>query len=151
MRVILLQNVKNIGQANKVVEVADGFARNFLLRRNLAKIADSAGISALERERQEREIRARVALERSRALVGKIESLNLQVSLPGSSAGGLYAALKESEILARVRKSVPGLPPDAGLVDYAPIKSAGAHELELQMAEKVRASLKLTVSTDAKK
>lgn len=151
MKVILLQNIKSLGQANDVVEVADGFARNFLLRRNLAKAADAAALSDLQRQKASREAKSKAEAEKARGLAGKIEKLELEITPHGTAAGTLYAGLKESAILARLRKSVSNLSETARLLDYQPIKSLGDHEVLIELAPGVRAPLKLRVTTNAKK
>lgn len=149
MKVILLQNVKNVGQVNQVVDVAAGFARNFLLRQGLAKIADQAAVADLQRHQAAHKAKIKAEAERARGLAGKVLKLTLEMTAPGTATGTLYAALKESAILAKLRKSVSNLLPAARLVDYRPIKTAGEYEVKLELTEGIQTKIQVKLKTDA--
>ena len=90
MKVILLQDVKGSGKKDQIVEVSDGYARNFLLPRKLAREATSEALNAVERARSAEKHREAVRLaeaeEKSRALKGKV----IQIKARGGEGGKLY-------------------------------------------------------------
>lgn len=151
MRVILLQNLKGVGQSGQVVEAADGFARNFLLPRGLAKAASAASLADLEAKRLAEKAHENKAVKHGRALQKKLSVLSVEFVLPGSSGGTLYAGLKEFDILAKLREMVPELPDGARLVDYEALKQAGEYEAAAELAPGIAAKFKLNIMTDGKK
>lgn len=151
MKVILLHSVKKIGNRGDVVEVSDGYARNFLLKNNLGRFADAAALAGVSRAKQADAARAAAIEKTAHRLVERIRKLELPITAPGTASGTLYAGLKESEILARLRKSVSDLPEGARLIQYEPLKAAGEYEAKLELAPGVESTLKLKISADAKK
>lgn len=151
MKVILLKNVKNVGQANDIVDATDGYARNFLLARGLAKIADPSSLVALNVKRQAEETREKKLVKYGQELRKKLESMSLQFEKPGSPAGTLYAGLKEFDILAKLREMVAELPEDVRLVDYEALKQAGEYEVTIKLSPAVSAKFKLSIKANAQK
>ena len=89
MKVILLQDVKGSGKKDQIVEVSDGYARNFLLPRKLAREATAEALNAVERarsaEKHREAVRIADAEEKARALKGKV----IQITARGGEGGKL--------------------------------------------------------------
>ncbi len=77
MRVILLQEVKHLGKKQEIKDVSDGYARNFLFAKNLAKTATSENIKILENQRVKAEKEKSDEYQKYKALVDKLNGLNL--------------------------------------------------------------------------
>lgn len=133
MRVILLKDVKKLGRAGEVIEIHNGYARNFLFPRGLAKLADSAALAELERHKAgaaKQEKSARLLAEKlANALAGR----RFEFTTPANEQGHLYAALKETEILATIKGGGVELPERAKIVNYKPIKQTGAHQIKIDL------------------
>lgn len=145
MKLMLLQDVKGVGVKNSIVDVADGYGRNFLLPRGFAKLADPAAVAELEKTRTAAGIRQEKAEKQAKHLSERLQGMVIEEQRQAAPSGTLYAALKEFEILAMVRKSVPHFPESARLVDYEPIKSTGEHEVKIQLAPWI-SPIKLVIS-----
>jgi large subunit ribosomal protein L9 len=95
MRVILLQDVAKLGKKNEVKEVSDGYARNFLFAKNLAKPATPDVLRALEAQKDRQEQERSGEYQRYKAIVEKLKSLELRFKVKigekGKKTGGLFA------------------------------------------------------------
>ena len=144
MKIILLKDVRKLGQAGVVVEVSDGFARNYLLPNKLGQPATPEALErskSLQTWREQRETHSPETMTR---LLQKLQSAVLEFSLPGDKAGHLYSGLKESEILAKISGGDSAARNSLKLVGYTPLKQAGRHTIALQGPQKQ--TVKLTVS-----
>ncbi|OGE84067.1 MAG: 50S ribosomal protein L9 [Candidatus Doudnabacteria bacterium RIFCSPHIGHO2_01_FULL_49_9] len=145
MKVILTKDVKKLGRVGDVVEVAHGFARNFLLLKNLAKIADRAGLEENTTRLKARELHAHAEKQNIEKLFKSLESQPTEFILPGDADGHLYSGLKESEILARISRG--GETPQKGLSlsNYASLKQSGEYTLTLQTPQNKNIKFKILI------
>ncbi|MHB8636227.1 MAG: 50S ribosomal protein L9 [Fimbriimonadaceae bacterium] len=146
MKVILNQTVPKVGKEGTVVTVADGFARNYLFPRGLAKLADKAQVAALGR-RNER-VAAKTAGEKSAAegvrekLAGKEVRIEGKV---GKDQGKLFGAITNADVADAIKAQL-GVTLDrkqVALID--PIKRLGTHKIELDLHRELDASITVVV------
>jgi large subunit ribosomal protein L9 len=144
MQVILLRDVEKVGLRGDVVNVADGYARNFLLPR---KLAQAATTGAVENLRRQDELRARHEA-RSREDADKIaETLNktvLRFEVKAGPTGALFGSVTASDIadaLWRTRK----IRVDRRKVDHDPIKRVGRYAVPVELFEDVRVEVQTHV------
>ena len=133
MKVILLQDVKGSGKKDQIVEVSDGYARNFLLPRKLAREATAEALNAVERarsaEKHREAVRIADAEEKARALKGKV----IQITARGGEGGKLYGTVT-NEQLAQALKEQHGVEVDKRKLELEePIKSAGQAFVTLKL------------------
>ena len=99
MKVILLENVKNLGMFGSIVSVAKGFARNYLIPFGKAVPAVPENISEFEKEREQLEAKAAAALDAANARAEAIKELGLvQLSVRASEEGKLYGSVSNADI-----------------------------------------------------
>lgn len=125
MKVILLQDIKGTGKKDQILEISDGYARNFLLPRKLAKEATSEALNSIERQKSadkhREEVRRAEAEKLSRELKGKVVQLNVR----GGDNGRIYGSVTGEQIAVAVREQL-GVDIDKRKVEpEAPIKTAG--------------------------
>ena len=125
MKVILLQDVKGSGKKNQIVEVSDGYARNYLLPRKLAREATAEALNAVDRqqkaEKHRESVRLAEAEEKARALKGKV----IQITARGGEGGKLYGAVTNEQIAQALREQ-HGVEVDKRRIEpEEPIKTAG--------------------------
>ena len=147
MKVVLLQDVKGHGKKGDIVEVSDGYARNFLIKKNLAKEANS---SAVNEARQKRE-----AEERKKA-AEKAEAENLAKNLYGKEInlfvkcgdnGKIFGSVTSKEISEELLKS--GFDIDKKkIVLKENIKNEGLYEVEIKIYPEISAKIKLLVQAE---
>lgn len=148
MEVLLIKDVKNLGKAGDVVKVSDGYVKNFLLPKDLAV---NASISVMQSQAQAKQARsAKLESERKHAVrfLDRIASQTFKFELTGDKNGHLYAGLKQSEILAKINPEGGALEGRLRVLDYSPIKTAGEHEVTVEIAGIGASKVKLYINKD---
>ena len=145
MKVILNVDVKSLGEEGDVKNVANGYARNFLLPRNLAVPYNEATVAYFESRKAEIEARKEQKRKDSASLKEKLEALNVEVAMPAGANGKLYGAVSAhvvSEALAKLgfeierkRIELPG----------AAIKSVGTYKITIKLYEAQTAEIHVVV------
>lgn len=133
MKVILKKDVRGLGRFGQVVETSDGYARNFLLPQGIAAVATAKAAEEISRVVENKESTEQKIKNEIERVAAKLRGKTFAFNLPADIKGHLYAGLKESEILAKIRESAESLPRSAKLVDYVPIKNASDHECKLSL------------------
>lgn len=133
MKVILLQDIKGTGKKDQILEISDGYARNYLFPRKLAKEATAEAVNALEKsrsaDRHREEVRKQQAEERSRALKGKV----IQLEVRGGENGKLYGSVTNDQIAAALKEQ-HGIDVDKRKLEQdEPIKTAGQAFVTLKL------------------
>lgn len=144
MRVILREDVEKLGKVGEVVSVADGYARNFLIPRNLATTATKGGLQAIEhitREKALRDQKKRRELER---LKTTIEKLSLMTEKEVGEEEKLFGSVTSAEIALLLKEQ--GVEVDRRKIELEePIKALGIYEVPVKLAPEVTATVKLWV------
>lgn len=145
MKLILTQEVTGLGSPGDIVEVKDGYGRNYLVPRGLATKWTRGGekqIAAIRRGREVREIRD---LDEAQRIKSELESLQLRVSARAGESGRLFGGLTVAEIVTAV-KSAGGPSVDKRRVEIPhPIKAVGSHQVTVRLHPEVSATLDLEV------
>ncbi|MDR1852587.1 MAG: 50S ribosomal protein L9 [Propionibacteriaceae bacterium] len=145
MKLILTQPVEHVGVPGDIVEVKDGYGRNYLLPQHFA-IAWSRGaekqIDGIKRARDAREVRSE---EHAQQLREQLEALSVKVSARTSDSGSLFGAVTPAELALAIKKA-GGPSVDKRSVQIAkPIKSTGTHTVGVKLTPAVTAHLKVAV------
>ncbi len=145
MKLILTHEVTNLGDPGDIVEVKDGYGRNYLVPQGLA-IAWTRGaetqIGQIKRARQIREVRG---LDHARELKSELESLTVTVKAKAAASGHLFGRVTEKEITEAIKRA-GGPEVERRRLDVAvPIKSVGDHKVRIALHPEVSATLTLTV------
>lgn len=145
MRLILTQEVNRLGGPGDVVEVKDGFGRNYLLPRGFA-IPWTRGaqkeIDTIRRARASREIRS---LDEAREVVARLESVRVTVSSQAGQAGRLFGSVTSATIADAVKRA-GGPDLDRRRIELPnPIKTLGAHTVTVRLHPEVVANLEIDV------
>jgi|SRR3989344_2087308 len=151
MKVVLLKDVKGVGRVGEVRETSDGYARNFLLRNKLAAPADQSTIDRLAKSAEEQKKRSENRQKTAENVAKKLRNLVFEITAHGENGGKLYSSLKESEILATIRRVAPFFPQSAKITDYHPLKAAGRYDVSIDLGEGVKAEISITIKTDGSK
>lgn len=147
MKVILCEDVINLGAMGETVKVADGYARNYLLPRQMAVCADSA--SANEIEHQLRIIRKREVERREqlKSVAEKLAELTITIAMKAGEGGKLYGSVTNTMIADQLKEA-------GHLIDRRnikiddPIKALGEFEVILKLGSGVDAAVKVVVEAD---
>src|SRR5712692_9384195 len=126
MKIVLTQEVRNVGAPGDVVDVADGFARNFLLPRGLAMRATRGTLKQVDMIRRTREVREIRNLEQAQELAAKLGSLKITVPAKAGDAGRLFGQVTPAQVAEAIAKAGGPKIDRKRLHIDAPIKSLGA-------------------------
>ena len=145
MKLILTAAVDNLGLAGDVVEVKDGYGRNYLVPRGFAIRWTRGGekqIDGIKRSRDAREIRG---LDHANEVREQIEGLDLAIDERAGDNGTLFGAVTAAEVAALIKKvGGPSVDRRSVRIDK-PIKTVGTHTVGVQLHDAVTAHVKLTV------
>lgn len=145
MKVLLLQDVRGTGKKDQIIEVSDGYARNFLLPRRLAKEATAEALNSIEKAKAAQAHREEVKREqaeiKSRELKGKV----IIVTARGGESGKLYGSVTADQI-AEALKAQHGVEVDKRKIEQdEPIRAAGQSFITVKLNAGV--SVRMIVST----
>lgn len=104
MKVILLNDVKGIGKKNDVVNVADGYATNFLIKKGLATYADKEKLKENSQLKNAQNFHKGVELEKAKALAKELEKIELNLSLKFGENGKAFGSITSKEIADELAK-----------------------------------------------
>jgi large subunit ribosomal protein L9 len=145
MKVILTHEVSGLGTAGDVVDVKDGYARNFLLRRGLATgwtKGVEKQVAAIQRGREVREVKS---LDEAKGLKGQLEVKAVKVPAKAGKSGRLFGAVTQSDVASAV-KAAGGPELDRRKIELTtPIKTTGSFEALVRLHPDVQATIKLDV------
>ena len=145
MKVILLADVKGRGKKNDVIEVSDGYGKNFLIPRKLAKVADAQSLNDVKVKEAARLYRIETEKKEAQALSEKLKALQVKVVAPGGSDGRLYGSVTSKDIVEKL-KADHGIEIDKRkLVMGDPIKAYGKYEVEVKLYPEVSGKINLLV------
>ena len=146
MKVILLQDVKSLGKKGEVVNVNDGYARNFILPKKLGMEATNANMNDLKLQKANADKIAAENLANAKAFKEEVEPKTIRVSIRSGEGGKVFGAVTGKEI-AQAAKEQFGYELDKKkIVAKEPIKTFGIHEVPLKLHPQVTATLKVEVT-----
>ncbi len=146
MKVIFLTDVKGQGKKNQVVEVSDGYAKNFLIPRKLAKPADAQSLNDVKVKAEALEYRIATEKKEAQALAAKLKEIVVVINAPGGSDSRLYGSITSKDI-ADALKSAHGIDIDKRKISLAdPIKAYGTYQADVKLYTEV--SGKITVRVE---
>ena len=147
MKVILMTDVPALGHRGETRDVANGYARNFLLPRMLAVEATAANLKNVEHLKRHRAKEEHRALEVAKATAARIEVLTLSVTARASEDGRLYGSVSAQDVLEFLEKNqVPVEKRRIQLDD--PIKAVGDYQVPIRLLGDVTASLTVSVAAE---
>lgn len=133
MKVILLADVKGQGKKDQIIEVSDGYAKNFLIAKKLAKVADAQSVNDAKNKESAKLHRIEVEKAEARELGKKLEQILVKVAVSGGADGRLYGSVTAKDI-ADALEAQNGIVLDKRkIVVPDPIKAYGKYELEVKL------------------
>ena len=146
MKVLLLADVKGQGKKDQIVEVSDGYARNFLFPKKLAVVADAKVMSETKSKEEAKQFRLKEEKAAAKALADKLGTLAVRITASSGGDGRLYGSITSKDI-AEKRKEQYNIEIDKRkLVLSENIKSYGTYDVEVKVYPEISAKLKVTVA-----
>ena len=145
MKVILLEEVRGKGGEGDVVEVARGFANNYLLKKGMAVKATPGNLKQLEQRRKNIEKREETRINGATTRKGQIEALKVVIPTRVGEEGQLFGSVTASMIADAIQEQ-GNVEVDRRRIDMrTPIKTAGEHEVEISLYREIKATVKINV------
>ena len=144
MKVILLKKVNKLGEEGAVRDVAEGYARNFLIPKNLAKPATPELIAKAEKQKKTIVKKAERELKDMQKLASALDGQEIELAEKASASGKLYAAVSTAKIVKNLNK-LANDDLDKKWVKSGAIKTLGEHEVVLALPHGLEARVKLVV------
>lgn len=145
MKVILLADVKGQGKKNDVIEVSDGYGKNFLIPRKLAKIADAQSLNDVKVKEEARLYRIATEKKEAEALAEKLKTLQVKVPASGGGDGRLYGSITSKDIVEKLQADHGIVIDKRKLVMNDPIKAYGKYEVEVKLYTEVTGKIYVLV------
>ena len=144
MKVILKEDVDNLGDMGNIVDVKNGYGRNFLIPRDLAVEANTKNIKQFEHQKKLLQSRIRKVKMDAEELAGKISSINISIDVKSGEDGKLFGSVTSKDIAEAI--AAQGIEVDKRKITLPePIKRLGTYEVAVKVRQDVNATVKLVV------
>lgn len=146
MIVILLKDVKGTGKAGEVIKVSDGFARNMLIPKGLAKEATEGNVRSLEKQKQLLEDKKAEEYEKAKELAEKISALTVKIQTKSGEGGRLFGSITSKDIATELMKQHKIDLDKRKFLMENPIKQGGETTVSIKIYQDVVATLKVIIN-----
>ena len=148
MKVILQQDVKGQGKKGQLVDVSDGYARNFLLPRKLAVEATADNMNTMKLQEKAKQAKQAEEKAQAQAAAEQLKGVTVRITAKAGTGGRLFGAVTTKEIADALKAQYGIEISKAKLVLEEPIKSFGGYELKAKLGYDVVGTVKVTVSEE---
>jgi large subunit ribosomal protein L9 len=146
MKVILLEDVKNIGKKGEIINAKDGYARNYLFPKKLAIEATEANLRSLEASKRRKEEKENELLQEAKALEEELQKKTIVIKAKTGEQGKLFGSITTKEI-ADILEKDHKISIDKKKFDLEePIKTVGEYKVKIKLHPQVSAELKVIVT-----
>ena|SRR3989344_400891 len=148
MKVILLQNIKGFGQIGDVKNTSDGYAKNFLLPRKMAKAATDGSMKEIGSLKAKRTIMVEAEKKGALEAVEKLKDLVIEFTRKATKTGKLFAGIGKDDIVVEIKKA-SGVQLQEEMIGHEePIKHIGEHLVDLNLSLEVKAQIKIIIKPE---
>ncbi|MGC9315535.1 MAG: 50S ribosomal protein L9 [bacterium] len=144
MKVILTEDIRNLGPAGEVIEVKDGYARNYLIPKNLAVKASKANLSRVDQIKTTRANREERRKKKLATLAESLEGLSIDIPVQVGDDEKIYGAVTQHMVLEALRGRGFNLERKAVQLEE-PIKQLGVYNIEIKLHAEVRPQIRIWV------
>jgi len=147
MKVLLCEDVEKLGWLGDIVEVKNGYARNYLLPQGLAMVPSEANIRSLAEEKTRRAEARRLARQEKERLALAVEGVQVSLTAKTNELGHLFGSVTERDIAAELRRQGLAVADEMVRMD-GHIKEIGTREVTLKLAADLKVVIQVTVSSE---
>ncbi len=145
MKVVLTADVKGQGKKNDIIEVSDGYARNYLLPRKLAVEATNKVLNEIKGANDAKAHKLEVELSEARALASKLDSLLIKIHASSGADGRLYGSITAKDISEHLEKEHGVVVDKRKIVLTNPIRAYGQYDLDIKLYTEVTGKVHVLV------
>jgi large subunit ribosomal protein L9 len=148
MKVILLEDVKNVGKKDQIVDVADGYARNFLIRGHLAVQATKTSQGILDNQRLQEDLKEKQKFADAETLKAKLATVKLTFQVKAGADGKVFGSISSKQIAENLQKNYGILIDKRKIVDNGPINTLGLSHIKIDLHKNVVAEIVIHLRAD---
>lgn len=148
MKVILQQDVKGQGKRGQMVNVSDGYARNFLFPKNLAVPANADNVNKMKMQDKARKAQEAAEKAEAQAVAEKLKGILVKLPAKAGSGGRLFGAVTTKEVSEALQEQFDISIAKSKLVQDEPIKSFGTYQLKAKLGYEITGTVNVLVSED---
>lgn len=145
MKVILLEDVKSLGKKGEIVNVSDGYARNFIIPKKKGVEATAANLNTLKLQKANEEKIAQENLEHAQALAKELADAKVEIRIKAGEGGKLFGSISSKEIAAAIFEQYQLEVDKKKIVLDEPIKELGEHAVKIKLHKDVSAQVVVQV------
>lgn len=148
MKVILQQDVRGQGKKGQLVDVSDGYARNFLLPKKLAVVATAENLNTMKQQEKARKAQEAAEKAEAQATAKKLEGLMTKIPAKAGEGGRLFGAVTAKEVSEALAAQHGISIAKAKLVLDEPIKACGSYQIKAKLGYEVAATVNVMVTEE---
>jgi large subunit ribosomal protein L9 len=148
MEIILLQDVENLGHADSIVTVKPGYARNFLIPRGMAAVANPANRNALQSRLQAQESREARMLGEFQAMASQLQSKVLTIKTKAGTSGKIFGSITSVQVLAAIREAFGVEIERRKITLPEEVKMLGSYTANVDLSKQVKAVVNFEVVSE---
>lgn len=145
MKIILLQDVKNLGKRGDIKEVSEGYARNFLFVKKLAEIATNSGLKKVDVIKKKQAEKEQLDLEKTQELASRLDGMAV-VILVKEKNGKLFGSIHAKDIVKELKKENIIISEKA-IILQDPLKEIGDYEVKIELEHNIEAVINVSVES----
>ncbi len=143
MKVILLQDIKGVGKKDQIINAADGYAKNFLLPRNLAVEANKGNLSNLQAKQNSIQFNKNKEKEEAQEIAEKLKKIELQIKVKAGENGKIFGGVTAKEISENLRNQYKLEVDKKKILLGETIKNIGVYNIDIKLFEGVVGKVKV--------
>ena len=148
MKVILLKGVKSLGKKGEIVEVSEGYGRNFIIPTKAGVLADAKNLNTLKLQVQNAEKIAEEKLEEAEALKKKLEEVKLIFHMKAGKDGRAFGSISTKEVQEELKKQYDISVDKKKMELDVPMKNFGGYDIKVKLHKDVEATLHVSVQSE---
>lgn len=145
MKVILKQDIKDLGKKDTLVDVSDGYARNYLIPRKLCVEASVSNMNDMKNKQQSEATKKQRELEQAKALAAKLNDQKIVIKAKAGESGKLFGAISNKDIAEHIKSSLNLIIDKKKILLDEPIKAIGQFEIEARIYHGVIAKFNVSI------
>ena len=145
MKVILLKDVKGQGKKDQIVDVSDGYARNFLFPKKLAVVADNKALNEVKNKEASKQYKIETEKAAANAIAAKLAEVVVKISVNAGADGRLYGSITSKDIAEALAKQHGVTVDKRKIVMPDPIKAYGTYNFDVRLYPEIVGKVKVTV------
>ncbi len=148
MKVVLTQDVKNLGKRGDVLEVKDGYGRNVIIKKGLGVEGTAANLNTAAQRKESREFKSKVAADEAVVMAAQLKKVKAEISVRVGEDGKIFGSVTAKDISETLEKKYGFKLDKKNIKLKDPIKAPGEYEIEVWVHPQVTATISLSVTAE---